>query len=201
LLEIKGMKKVILIGLLAAVSFSRGLAGTRREELMARMGFSKEEIARDAAAHKAVAGTLDAMGGKGDPKTAASVLREADEINQLRTSRALRQEAESLAAEAEKRAALAKIKQEEAEADAEVARREARKMTYNGSGALAYGKALDARDHFVTAAQEARTLAKEEARKAEQARVAADAVIAKAKATEAKLEKERLARVVANKER
>ena len=168
---------------------------------MARMGFSKEEIAKDVAAHKAMTGTLNAIPGKSDPKAAAPVLREANEINKLRASRALRQQAESLVAEAQNRAALAKTKQQEAEAKAEVAVRETRKMIFNdGITAQTYGQALDGRDKFLEAAQEARAAAEAEARKAEQLRVAADAIIAKANAAEAKLEEERLARAVANRD-
>ena len=190
------MKKAILIALITAVSFSRGFAGTSREELMARMGFSKEEIAKDAATHKATTGTLDTVAGKSDPQAAALVLREANEINKLRASSALRQQAERLAAEAEKRATLAKIRAEEAEAKAEMAKRETRKLIYNdGISAKTFGDALDGREKFVREAQEARAVAEEEARNAEQVRVKADQAIAIAKAGETKLEQERLARI------
>lgn len=192
------MKKWILIGLLAAVSVNHGFAGSR-EDLMARMGFSQEEIAKDIEAHNALTGTLDVTGGKSDPKAAALALREASEINQLRASRALRQQAESLVAQAANIAAQAKVKQEEAGSKAEVAARETRKMIFNdGISAQTYSQALDGRDKFLDAAREARAVAEAEARKAEKARVAADAIIAKANAAEGKLEKERLARVVAS---
>jgi hypothetical protein len=109
----------------------------------------------------------------------------------------MRQQAESLVAEAQKRAALVKIRQQPAEAQAEVAVHEARKMIYYGGiSGQTFGEALGGRDKFVDAAQQARAAAEAEARKAEQARVVADAITAKANAAEAKLEKERLARVV-----
>ena len=155
------MKKVILIGLLAAVPFGHGFAGTR-EELMARMGFSKEEIAKDKAAHNSLSGTLDATGGKrkATQKAAAATLREASEINKLRASRALREKAKNLAIEAEKRATLSKIMQQEAEAKAEVAVRETQKLIFNaGISVQTFGEALAGRDKFVNAAREAREVA------------------------------------------
>jgi hypothetical protein len=196
------MKEVILIGLLAVVPFCRGFAETSREELMSRMGFSKEEIAQDAAAHNAMTGTLETIPGKSDPKAAASVLREATEVNKLRELSATRQQAENSIAEAEKKAALAKIKQQEAEEKAEVAKHETRRLALNdGVSAQTYADALGGRDKFVREAQEARTAAKEEIRKAKETRVAATAIIAKANAAEAKLERERLARALVNRDR
>lgn len=172
---------MILIALIAAVSFSRGFAETSREELMARMGFSKEEIAKDAAANRSTAGTL---AGKSDPKKAALVLREANEINKLRDLSAIRQRTESLIAEAEKSAALAAAK-------AEAAVRATRRMIFDDSiSGPAFSQALDARDQLVAAAET-------QARELEQARIVAAPIIAKARAAEAKLEEERLARVVA----
>ena len=199
------MKKhifTLLLVLTGAVGAASGGDEKDREELMARMGFSKEEIAKDAAIHNATTGTLGAVGRRSDPKAAASVLREANEVNKLRELSAVRRQAESSAAEAEKRAALAKTKQQEAEEKAEVAKRETRRMARNdGVSAWTYGDALDGRDKFVREAKEARVAAEEETRMAKQARVAADAIIAKANAAEAKLEEERLARAVATRDR
>lgn len=173
-----------------------------REELMARMGFSKEEIAKDVAAHNAVTGALGAVAGKSNPKAAAAALSEANEINKLRDLSALRQQAESLRAEAQKRAALAKTRQQEAEAQADVAVRETRRLMLNdGITPQVYGQALDGRDKFLRLAEEAREAAEAAVREAEQVRVTADAAIAKAKSAEARIEAERLARVVAIRDR
>jgi hypothetical protein len=188
MLEGKGMKKVILIALLATAPVSRGFAGSR-EELMVRMGFSKEEIAKDGAAHNGAAA------GKSDPKEAAMILRDANEVNRLRELRAIQYQAESVAAAAEKSAVLAKAKEKDAEEKAEGARRATRRMLLGGANNWMYATALDDRDRLERNAQEARDASYEETRKAEQARAAANAIIAKARAEEAMLEKKRLARI------
>jgi hypothetical protein len=187
--------KTLSIGLLALLFSSVTAFAGSREELQARMGFSKEEIAKDAAAHNALTQKLDATGGKTDPKAAASGILESNESNALRASHARRQHAESLVVEADKRAALAKISQQEAEGKAEVAVRVTQNMLFNnGISAPTYSQALDGREKFVHAAQEARAFAEDATRKAEQARVLADAIIAKANADETMLEQKRLAR-------
>jgi hypothetical protein len=175
------MKKAILIGLLAATPFSRATAGDR-EELMARMGFSREEIARDAASHNALTAKLDAIGGKSDPKAGESARRETNLINELRALNIRRQQAENLAEEARHRAAVAKAEQLDAEANARVARSEPR--TYS----------LNSYYEFLHEAKAARATAEALARKAEETRLAADAIIAKVKAAEANLEMEQQAR-------
>jgi hypothetical protein len=81
-------KHILGLSLVLAGAISALGGGAEKDRaLMARMGFSKEEIAKDAAAHNAVTGTLDATGGKSDPKEAALMLRDANEINKLRVSR------------------------------------------------------------------------------------------------------------------
>lgn len=201
------MKKVILIGLLAAVPFGRGFAG-EREELMARMGFSKEEISKDAVAHNALTGKLDANGGKSDPKVGELERRETDEINELRALNTLRQQAENLAGETRHRAVVARAEQLDAEARAQVALNETNAVTdVLGVSALIRGQAWDRYYPVRDAAKEARATAEAEARTAQETRAEADATIAKVKAAEARLaiqqqaraEKNRLAR--AEKER
>src|ERR1044071_224176 len=180
-----GMKKVILVGLLAAISFSRAFAG-EHEELMVRMGFSKEEIAGDAAAHNALTAKLDAIGGKSDPTAGESARRGTNLLNELRGLNIRRQQAENLAEEARHRAAVAKAEQLDAEANARTARSEPR--TYS----------LSIYYEFLHEAKQARSTAEALARKAEETRLAADAIIAKVQAAEAKLEMEQQARAEKN---
>ena len=179
------MKKAILVGLLAAIPFSHAFAGDR-EELMARMGFSKKEIARDADAHHALTAKLDAIGGKSDPTAGESARRETNLINELRALNIRRQQAENLAEEARHRAAVAKAEQLDAEANARVARSEPR--TYS----------LNSYYEFLHEAKAARSTAEALARKAEETRLAADAIIAKVKVAEAHLEMEQQARSAKN---
>jgi hypothetical protein len=196
------MKKPALCLTMLLVAAISAFGGGDKKDLMARMGFSKEEIAKDVAADKPATGTRGGVAGKSDPDAAVLVLREANEINKLRASSALRQQAERLAAEAEKRATLARIRAQGAEAKAEVAKRETRKLIYNdGISAKTFGDALDGREKFVREAEEARAVAEEEARNAEQVRVKANEAIAIAKAGEAKLEQEGLARAIAIRDR
>ena len=184
-LRIRGMKKAILIGVLAAIPFSRAFAGDR-EELMARMGFSKEEIAGDAATHNTVTAKLDAIGGKSDPTAGESARRETNLINELRGLNIRRQQAENLAEEARHRAAVAKAEQLDAEANARKARSEPR--TYS----------LSSYYEFLHEAKALRATAEALARKAEETRLAADAIIAKVQAAEAHLEMEQQARAEKN---
>lgn len=193
-------KRALWFTVLLAAAISAFGDGDKKD-LMARMGFSKEEIAKDVSAHKATTGILGTGAGKSDPKEAALVLREANEVNKLRELSAVRQQAESFAAAAEKEAFLAKAKQKGAEEKAESARRGIRRMALGFSNTWTYANALDDRDTLERNAQEAREVADEETRNAEQARVAANAIIAKAYAAERKLEEERLARVVAIRDR
>ena len=184
-LLIRGMKKAILIGVLATIPFSRAFAGDR-EELMARMGFSKEEIAGDAATHNALTAKLDAIGGKSDPMAGEFARRETNLINELRALNIRRQQAENLAEEARHRAAVAKAEQLDAETNASKARSEP--QTYS----------LSSYHEFLHEAKAARATAEALARKAEETRLAADAIIAKVQAAEAHLEMEQQARAEKN---
>lgn len=151
-------KRALWFTVLLAAAISAFGDGDKKD-LMARMGFSKEEIAKDGAAQKATTGTLRTVSGKSDPKEAALLLREASEVNKLRELSAIRQEARSFAEAAEEKASLAKAKQKEAEEKAEAARREIRRMAFGGSANWTYANALDARDTLERKAEEAREAA------------------------------------------
>lgn len=157
--------------------------------LMARMGFSKEEIAKETAGNP--------TGDKGDPKAAAEVLKEAEEINKLRGSAQLRRQAENMAKDAEQRASNADGAADVAERKAGDARSALRTLIYNG-GFSAGRPSADVIADVEQMESEARK-ARREAEKAEsiakEARQNADEICSRAKAKEDELEAKRLARV------
>jgi len=110
------MKKALgslIIG--SSICFSANLVfAGEREDLMARMGFSKEEIARDKQRHDALAKKLDKIAPKNDSKPAEVALQDAVQIDQKRSENAAVQKALALAAEAETKAAEAEQRKEEA---------------------------------------------------------------------------------------
>ena len=187
--------RATLVTLLLTLAVSPDWAADSREQLMARMDFSKEQISRDVEVQIVTAKTLETLP-KSDPTTGTMAIGEAEEINQLSASRFARSQAESLAIEAEKSAAVAKAKQEKAEKKYEAARRG---ILYSPAvTAENFALALDIRTNCQREAEDARQDAQEKAATACRARESANKIIAQGEAEESKLEKERLARGTTN---
>lgn len=98
------MKTTLLISALVTFSFGISFAGTR-EELMARMGFSRDEIARDKANHAALVKAMDANSPKIESNLDKSDNGQAADTRP-RTAQQIRDQAEAVVQEAENRQPL-----------------------------------------------------------------------------------------------
>src|SRR5438128_2142849 len=122
------MKTIHVMGaVLTLVSVGPGFAGSR-EELMSRMGFSKQEIAKDESKHTELVKALDAVSPKNNSESGNAALGNAGEMNRPLTAQQIRDQAEALAQGAQEKADIAKAKQKEAEAKAEAAKARVLKM-------------------------------------------------------------------------